>query len=792
MSATTAPARHHKQGGEDDLPPPLRLARLLAREGRLEEAEAVLARVPAAANGDPAGLAKELARLLQAQRRYGEAETRWRAIAEAVPEDVGALQGMVRTMRLRHRFTDAARTIEGALARAPGSRLLVLEAARLALQREAYREAGRRYRQALALPGPAAEVLDELAAVEMAQHRFAAAEAILVRLIEAEPRKPAWRASLARAAEERGDLELAIRRWNEVLELDHGHLRAGIAIGRLVEEFGRLDEAEAVFRDLAETRPDAIEPLYQLGRMALVQSDLEGAVRWLERALAIQPLDWATGAALVRAAAEQHRFARARAMARSLRERLPDHLDAHLLAAWVEERSGRIREAERLLRLAGEAFPQAFLSALKLAELLTRDGRPAAARDALEAALPANPDTFSLHLALVDACFASGDGAAAERRAEALNEAYPEHREVKKRVARLEVVQGRYGPACRLWAEVMRFDRRAAGPPLNLERLDDRPIPEPAGEIRMFSRIRNEHLRLPWLLDFYRSQGVDRFFIVDNGSDDGSRDYLLARADTHLFLTTDSYAVYGGGMRWLNALLNCYGSGAWCLTVDVDEVLAYPHAERLGLKALTAHLDRQGAQAMFGFMLDMYAEDSLAEVEYRAGDNPLLVCPCFDRSGYVHREHPDFPFKMVAGGLVSRFFYDRKQEGVYLHKIPLVRWQEGLHYTSSTHALFPVKLAGETAALLHLKYMADFIDRARIESQRRQYWQGAKRYTVFNRRLEASPAIDFRCELTERFTSTGQLLRLGLIRSSPEFDALARTLDPGMRLPGWPSAETTP
>jgi Glycosyl transferase family 2 len=189
-------------------------------------------------------------------------------------------------------------------------------------------------------------------------------------------------------------------------------------------------------------------------------------------------------------------------------------------------------------------------------------------------------------------------------------------------VARLEVRDGRLASARRLWREIARLDRRVSGPPLHLERLDDRPIPPPAGEIRLFTRLRNEHLRLPWLFDFYRSQGVDRFFVVDNGSDDGSRDYLLGRPDTHLFLTTDSYAVFGGGMRWLNHLLDRHGTGTWCLTVDVDEVLAYPHAERMGLHHLTEHLDRQGAQALFAFMLDMYAEDSLHEVAYRPGQHP--------------------------------------------------------------------------------------------------------------------------------------------------------------------------
>ncbi len=84
--------------------------------------------------------------------------------------------------------------------------------------------------------------------------------------------------------------------------------------------------------------------------------------------------------------------------------------------------------------------------------------------------------------------------------------------------------------------------------------------------------------------------------------------------------------------------------------------------------------------------------------------------------------------------------------------------------------------------LLHLKYMADFIDRAQIEAQRKQYWQGAKRYSVFNRRLAEAPTIDFRCDLTERFRSTTQLVELGLLRSTPALDALAAGLG---RLPGW-------
>ena len=659
----------------------------------------------------------------------------------------------------------------------PAQRQLALEAARIAAQRESYPEAARRYHRALAMPGAATAPLEELAQVLVAQHRFAAATAILDRLAAAEPAQPRWREALARAAEEEGDLERALGQWEGVLRLDPRHLRARVAIGRLHEDAARLAQAEMTFRDLAEIRPDAIEPLCQLGRMAMAQSSFAEARTWLDRALALRPDDAGATALMARALAGQGGFRKALSMALALAERLPDHLDAHLLVAWVEERAGRIGRAAAELRRTRSRFPQAFQPPLRLAELLARAGRVREGRAALEAAHVDHPDTLAIRLALVDLRFASPSAQRPDSLIEALYADYPAHREVKKRVARLEAVYGRHGPARRLWAQVARFDRRVSGPPLHLERLDDRPIPPAAGEIRLFTRIRNEATRLPWLFDFYRKQGVDRFFVVDNGSDDGSREYLLGRPDTHLYLTTDSYAVFGGGIRWLNHLLERHGSGAWCLTVDVDEVLAYPHAERLGLKALTAHLDRQGAQGLFAFMLDMYAEHGLQEVAYQAGDNPFAHCRCFDRAGYIRRDDPDFPFRMVAGGLVSRFLYDRKLDGVFLHKVPLVRWQEELRYTCSTHTLYPVPLAQETGVLLHFKFIAGFIDRARIEAERQQYWQGAKRYAEFSRRMDTSQPIDFRCELTERFVSTAQLVELGLMTGSPALDAVAAGLE---------------
>src|SRR5258705_2465086 len=90
-----------------------------------------------------------------------------------------------------------------------------------------------------------------------------------------------------------------------------------------------------------------------------------------------------------------------------------------------------------------------------------------------------------------------------------------------------------------------------------------------SGHILLFARCRNEALRLPAFLRHYRGLGVDRFFIVDNDSSDGSIEYLAGQPDVQLFCTSRRYREARSGIDWLNALLRTFGVVAWCVTVDI-------------------------------------------------------------------------------------------------------------------------------------------------------------------------------------------------------------------------------
>ena len=787
MAPTTARAERPDRGGRRAAEAPaLGLARQLRREGRADEAGWLYRDLTAttAEHARPARL--ELARLMRAQGRFRAALGLYDELVGAEPGNARAQAGRLDILRLLHRHADAEAEARRLAALRPNEPGLLLGAARLALAREAFPAALGWAELAFAAAPDRPESIEMLLEAQLSLARFPQAEAFLDALSAREPLAVRWRAARARVAEARGDLDAALRCWGEVLEVEGHSLAARLATGRLLTEAGRWRETVQIYRDLVQTHPRAAEPVVELARLSLRQGETAAALGWLARARDLEPGDDRLNRDIARVYAEEGNAAEAQTFARRLAEARPESPEPPLTRAWIEELSGDIPAAVATLRDTLREFPQSFAGALKLARLLEREGRPAEALDVLDAVRAVLPDCYGLELARVDLLFELGRADGAAEAIDALVLDHGARADLQKRIARLEVVGDRVEAARRRWARVARFDRHVAGPPVNLHRLNRRPLAPEPGEVRLFTRQRNQVHRLPWILDFYRGQGVGRFLVVDNGSDDGTRDYLLAQQDVHLWLTTDSYAEYGGGMRWLNELLALHGSGHWCLTVDVDEVLAFPHAERLGLKGLTRHLEGQGAEALFAFMLDLYPEGPVVDAVCEPGESPFPVCPLFDRSGHVTRPNPNFPFRMVVGGLMGRLLYAGRQDATYLHKVPLVRWRPDFRYTLSMHHLYPVRLAAEAGVLLHFKYLDDLPGKAAVEAGRKQYGHGGKRYTALNDLFGRDPALSLAGEPSERFRDTGQLVDLGLMRSSAALDALAGEVPASDRLPGWP------
>ncbi len=290
-------------------------------------------------------------------------------------------------------------------------------------------------------------------------------------------------------------------------------------------------------------------------------------------------------------------------------------------------------------------------------------------------------------------------------------------------------------------------------------------------DVLLFATLRNEQIRLPYFLDYYRRLGVGHFLIVDNGSTDGGTDYLAEQPDVSLWRTDHSYKRAKFGMDWLNALLNRYAHNHWALVVDVDEFLVYPYWETRPLNALTDWLDSCRQRSFGTVLLDMYAKDDVGQTRYTQGQDPFEILSWFDAANYTFNRDGRYRNLWVQGGPRQRMFFPDKPElAPALNKVPLVRWRFGAVYRSSTHTLMPRGLnqvykesGGERlcGVLMHAKFIDAFANKAEEELQRGQHYAASREYRVYSEKL--SQGLNMWTPCSTRYEGWQQLDALGLL-----------------------------
>lgn len=291
------------------------------------------------------------------------------------------------------------------------------------------------------------------------------------------------------------------------------------------------------------------------------------------------------------------------------------------------------------------------------------------------------------------------------------------------------------------------------------------------GDILLFSTLRNERVRLPYFLRYYRDLGVDHFLFVDNDSTDGTREYLSRQPDVSVWGSSHSYKRSRFGVDWLTWLQWKYGHGHWTLTVDADEFFVFPFCDTRPMRALTDWLDASSIKAFSAMLLDMYPKGPIDAQPYHEGQNPFEIASWFDSGNYLISRNALYGNLWIQGGPRARmFFTDKPERAPALNKIPLVKWDKDYAYVRSTHMLLPRGLnqvyddwGGEKASgcLLHAKFLDTFTAKAQEEMQRRQHYADSHEYKSYKTGMTDQP--DLWCKWSEKYINWRQLEILGLM-----------------------------
>ena len=335
----------------------------------------------------------------------------------------------------------------------------------------------------------------------------------------------------------------------------------------------------------------------------------------------------------------------------------------------------------------------------------------------------------------------------------------------------------------------------------------------------------NEQRILPDFLAHYRSLGSISFLIVDDSSTDGTADILRSQPDVSLFRPAPGTTFASHMQVWRSSLLDQYATNRWCLLPDIDEHFVYSGMEYRDLSCFIEDLEKEGSNAVFAIMIDMYDDRPLAEHEYGGGGCMADSFPYFD--GPAARPHGYFlvkrnrrsllqyptPLYQAHGGIRHRVFFSSGhpwepvttrliqrqcqisqvwpssrnitlQSSVLrkamrrtgfgspnIAKIPFVKWPGGARFKRAVHLIDrQLQLSRELTVLLHFPF-ARGLDGFKYISTRGAHSGSARIHRDMLEdpdRWNSSPILPDSC----RYTSSGGILKLFDNSDQPERTSL--------------------
>lgn len=309
--------------------------------------------------------------------------------------------------------------------------------------------------------------------------------------------------------------------------------------------------------------------------------------------------------------------------------------------------------------------------------------------------------------------------------------------------------------------------------PLFYTRIDKLLIPKDSNELRLFVIARNESLRLPYFLKYYSDLGVERFFLIDNNSTDNTCEIALSFKNVHIFKIDKSYKEH---WNWIEYFLNKFGKKKWCLVVDIDELLYYPYSENISLQQLIKYLENNNYTALKSFLIDVHSDKPIIDTIYYPGTNPLDICQFFDPTIYKlkglffdKKKWTYFISETFHGGAREIKFANLNTKFSDLTKHSLFKYEEKTYLTQGMHGINGANVADIQGAVMHTKFMSDFKERVKEESEREEHFNNAAEYKIYNNLIEKDNLLILKNNASIKFRNTQQLIKLELMKCSNEY-----------------------
>ena len=291
-----------------------------------------------------------------------------------------------------------------------------------------------------------------------------------------------------------------------------------------------------------------------------------------------------------------------------------------------------------------------------------------------------------------------------------------------------------------------------------------RPLPDCWSPI-VISVVKNEFDRLYDFLRHYRAAGIERFVFIDNGSSDGTVEFLRAQPDVDLYARHGSFD-WRLKQGWINKAISLYGFGRWYMYVDADEHLVFDGLGKRTFRDLAKLMEKRGILRIRGFLVDMYSDAPILQSRYEPHAPLLEAYRFFDLNSYKEERYREVV--SVKGGPRTRVF--GRSEPKFkpeMTKYPLFKVSEG-EFMANPHHIWPYHGnfdSGRLIAILHFKFLPGVINKIRTAIEEANYWDGSFEYKCYLKEIDKDRDLKLVYEGTREYTPDIDLVDLGLIEA---------------------------
>ena len=278
--------------------------------------------------------------------------------------------------------------------------------------------------------------------------------------------------------------------------------------------------------------------------------------------------------------------------------------------------------------------------------------------------------------------------------------------------------------------------------------------------------VRDEKERIKLFFQHYRKLGVKQFVFIDNGSTDGTLEWISQQQGTRCYRVYAKFLT-ASKVAWIEKALALTGYGRWYVVVDSDELLDYVCSEQHDMMSLILHARNKGYKHLNGYMLDMYSDKPLF-TEDCGFEDIVYRFRFFDESGFALQSYRspiiDVEVVSLTGGPRARIF---NSTGPCLNKQSVFCYDSETLYCSP-HYFWPYNKWDEmpcSYVLRHYKFLKHDLREFEKRIEEKGFWNGSWDYRCYMDSYRCNSQISMKCKKSREYKSSVSLSTLPFLET---------------------------